>query len=70
MDLGGYDQESAAAEMGISRKTLWRDLHDARRKIADALVNGKMIHVRGCRREMEGECPENVSVEERDGDLS
>jgi predicted DNA-binding protein (UPF0251 family) len=70
VDFEGYDQESAASEMGISRKTLWRDLHDARRKIADALVNGKMIHIRGCRIEMEGECPENVSGDEKEGDFS
>ena len=70
IDLMGYDQESAAKEIGVSRKTLWRDLHDARRKIADALVNGKMIRVVGCRREMEGECPENNILQDDEKDLS
>ncbi|ADN37088.1 protein of unknown function DUF134 [Methanolacinia petrolearia DSM 11571] len=70
VDLMGYDQESAAAEIGVSRKTLWRDLHDARRKIADALVNGKMIRVVGCRREMKGECPENNIPQDDEEDLS
>ena len=59
VDLNDHNQESAAAEMGVSRKTAWRDLHDARRKIADALVNGKTIQVVGCNREKEeGICPE------------
>ena len=48
VDLVGYDQETAAAKMEVSRKTLWRDLHEARHKIADALVNGKKITVEGC----------------------
>ncbi|MBT8507255.1 hypothetical protein AZH53_02270 [Methanomicrobiaceae archaeon CYW5] len=48
VDLLGHDQESAAMFMGVSRKTLWRDLHDGRRKIADALVNGKRIVIQGC----------------------
>lgn len=48
VDLLGHDQESAAMVMGVSRKTLWRDLHDGRRKIADALVNGKRIVIQGC----------------------
>jgi len=48
VDLLGYDQETAAAHMEVSRKTLWRDLHEARHKIADALVNGKKITIEGC----------------------
>ncbi|MBN1431828.1 MAG: DUF134 domain-containing protein [Methanomicrobiaceae archaeon] len=58
IDLSGLNQESAASEIGVSRKTLWRDLHEARRKIADALVNGKTIHVVGCSREKEDVCPD------------
>ncbi|MDD4127287.1 MAG: DUF134 domain-containing protein [Methanomicrobium sp.] len=45
VDLLDYDQESAAKTAGVSRRTLWRDLHNARRKIADALVNGKKIEI-------------------------
>ena len=30
IDYHGYDQEKAAEEMGISRKTLWRDLKSVR----------------------------------------
>ncbi|MBN2733568.1 MAG: DUF134 domain-containing protein [Methanomicrobiaceae archaeon] len=45
VDLLDHDQEAAAEIMGISRRTVWRDLHSARRKIADALVNGKSIEI-------------------------
>jgi len=47
IDLEGLSQEGAAGEMGISRGTLWRELQDARRKIADALINGKAIQIKG-----------------------
>ena len=47
IDLEGLEQEEAAERMGVSRKTAWRDLHEARRKLADALVNGKGITMAG-----------------------
>ena len=57
IDLEGLEQEEAAEKLGVSRKTAWRDLHEARRKIADALVNGKGIEMAGCTRAAEGRCP-------------
>ena len=57
IDLEGLEQEEAAEKLGVSRKTAWRDLHDARRKIADALVNGKGIEMAGCTKAAEGRCP-------------
>ncbi|MDG6249897.1 DUF134 domain-containing protein [Methanocalculus sp.] len=57
VDLVGLEQEAAAATLGISRKTLWRDLHEARRKVADALVYGKTIRVLGCLRQDAADCP-------------
>jgi predicted DNA-binding protein (UPF0251 family) len=57
VDLEGLEQEEAAAALGVSRKTAWRDLHEARKKVADALVNGKTIAIAGCRRRREGLCP-------------
>lgn len=57
VDLEGYGQEQAAAAMGVSRKTAWRDLHEARRKITDALVSGKIIEMSGCTRRLVSECP-------------
>jgi predicted DNA-binding protein (UPF0251 family) len=57
VDLEGLEQEEAAAALGVSRKTVWRDLHEARRKIADALVYGKGIEIAGCGKAAEGRCP-------------
>jgi len=57
IDLEGLEQEEAAEKLGVSRKTAWRDLHEARRKIADALVNGKGIEMSGCTKAAEGRCP-------------
>ncbi|MDD1674240.1 MAG: DUF134 domain-containing protein [Methanomicrobiales archaeon] len=57
IDLEGLEQEEAAERLGVSRKTAWRDLHEARRKIADALVNGKGIEITGCTKAAEGRCP-------------
>ena len=57
VDLDGMEQEAAAVRLGVSRKTAWRDLHSARRKVADALVNGKVLEVAGCARKREGVCP-------------
>ncbi len=57
IDLEGLEQEEAASQLGVSRKTVWRDLHEARRKIADALVNGKGIAVTGCQKAADGRCP-------------
>jgi len=47
VDLEGMDQESAAVEMGISRKSLWNDLKSGRKKVANALVHGYAIRIEG-----------------------
>jgi uncharacterized protein len=57
VDLQGLGQEEAAVALGVSRKTAWRDLHEARRKVADALVNGKRIDIAGCVRRDQPFCP-------------
>ncbi|MDD1693413.1 MAG: DUF134 domain-containing protein, partial [Methanoregula sp.] len=31
IDLEGLEQEEAAEKLGVSRKTAWRDLHEARK---------------------------------------
>jgi len=48
VDLHGLTQEDAAMVIGISRRTLWRDLHEARRKITEALIYSKPIRIEGC----------------------
>jgi len=47
VDLEDLTQEEAAARMGVSRKTLWNDLQQARKKVVNALVNGYTIRIRG-----------------------
>lgn len=44
-DLEGLDQSEAAERMEISRGTLQRLLYSGRRKVADALINGKGLQV-------------------------
>jgi uncharacterized protein len=46
-DLEGLYQEQAAEKMGVSRQTFGRAVESARRKVADALVNGKALKIEG-----------------------
>ncbi len=64
VDVAGLDQEAAAGKMGVSRKTLWRDLHEGRRKVADALVQGKTIRISDCERHEDDDCPQPISIED------
>ncbi len=57
IDLQGLEQEMAATTLGVSRKTVWRDIHEAHRKIADALIHGKALEIGGCLRRKNGICP-------------
>ncbi|MCD6522876.1 MAG: DUF134 domain-containing protein [Candidatus Diapherotrites archaeon] len=46
-DLEGKTQEEAAKEMDVSQPTFFRILESARKKISDAIVNGKVIRIEG-----------------------
>jgi uncharacterized protein len=46
-DLEGLYQEQAAEKMKISRPTFSRIVDSARRKVADALVHGKALRIKG-----------------------
>jgi uncharacterized protein len=46
-DLESLEQEDCAQRMHISRPTFHRVLGSARRKIADALINGKAMRIEG-----------------------
>ncbi len=46
-DLEEIEQKNAAKKMNISQPTLHRVLLSARKKIADAIVNGKSIRIEG-----------------------
>ena len=46
-DLEGLYQEEAAGRMNVSRQTFGRIVEAARKKVADALVNGKALSIEG-----------------------
>lgn len=46
-DYKGMDQEQACKYMGISRQTFGRILKGARKKVADGLINGKILRFKG-----------------------
>lgn len=47
MDLEGLEQEQCAERMGVARSTVQRMYIEAKRKVADSLVNGKMLKIEG-----------------------
>ena len=47
MDLENLQQEQAAAQMGVARTTVQLIYNNARRKLADCLVNGKRLVIEG-----------------------
>ncbi|KUO76943.1 MAG: hypothetical protein APF77_18995 [Clostridia bacterium BRH_c25] len=46
-DFLSLDQDAAADSMDVSRGTFQRIINEARWKLADALVNGKIIRIEG-----------------------
>jgi len=46
-DLEGLEQEECAKKMNISQPTFHRLVVSARKKIADAIINGKAIRICG-----------------------
>ena len=46
-DLEGLGQEACAKKMGVSQPTFHRLISAARKKLADAVVNGKAIKIEG-----------------------
>lgn len=48
-DLDGLYQEAAARKMGVSRQTFGRIIEEARRVVADAILNGKALRIEGGR---------------------
>lgn len=47
IDLEGLNQEECASQMNVARTTVQRVYNDARKKIADSLVNGKVLRIEG-----------------------
>ncbi|ABO50731.1 protein of unknown function DUF134 [Desulforamulus reducens MI-1] len=47
MDLEGLNQEESADVMGVARSTIQRIYDNARKKLAESLVNGKVLKIEG-----------------------
>lgn len=47
IDLEGYTQEECASNMNIARTTVQGIYNEARKKIAESLVNGKVLVIGG-----------------------
>jgi predicted DNA-binding protein (UPF0251 family) len=45
VDLEGLSQEQAGTKMGVSRGTIWRLVKSARKKVAQALTEGRPLTV-------------------------
>lgn len=59
-DFEGMYQADAAEKMKVSRQTFGRIIKSARKKVADALVAGKIICIEGGN--IDGVCPEGESA--------
>lgn len=47
MDWEGLSQDESASRMGVARSTVQRIYEDARKKLADFLINGKPLRIEG-----------------------
>lgn len=68
-DLEGLYQEAAARSMGVSRQTFGRIVEAARRKVADAILNGKALRLDGGQITIDeqGDQSMKIAVPSRDG---
>lgn len=47
IDFQGFTQEECAKKMHVARTTVQRIYNDARQKLAESLVNGKVLRIEG-----------------------
>jgi uncharacterized protein len=55
-DYEGLSQEEAAQRMNVSRQTFGRILTQARKTVAETLVNGRVLRIEGGHFEMPSRC--------------
>jgi len=46
VDLEGLSQEDAGVQMGVSRGTVWRLIQSARKKVTQALTEGRPLLIK------------------------
>lgn len=70
-DMKGLYQEAAARRMNISRPTFGRIIESARRKVADAIIHGKVLRIEGgdATIEHEGETKMKIAAPSRNGQI-
>ena len=70
-DLEGLYQEAAARSMGVSRQTFGLIVETARRKVADAVLNGKALRIEGGEVSVreQGESIMKIAVPSRNGQV-
>ena len=47
MDMEGLNQDESATRIGVARSTVQRIYNNARKKLADFLINGKTLRIEG-----------------------
>ena len=47
IDMEGFTQEECASQMNVARTTVQGIYNEARKKLADSLVNGKVLRIEG-----------------------
>jgi len=62
-DLEALEQEDGAERMNISRPTFQRVLAAGRKKVADALLNGKAIRIEGGNFEISPQMPQRPEAQ-------
>ena len=61
LDREGLTQEQCAERMGVSRPTVTAIYDSARKKVAEALVDGKRLQLRGGSYQLHGQSAPNIS---------
>ncbi len=85
IDLEGFTQEECARQMNVARTTIQGIYSEARKKLAELLIEGKMLSIeggeyrlcegwgkgrdRGCHRRKRGRCFADDGKQEQKGDL-